>query len=68
MNDIKVEIGIPIPKSGKRSKYPWRNMGVGDSFLIPKITISMGAVNERYAPMKFIMRKAEGGYRVWRTE
>lgn len=67
MSDIKIDKNVPIPKNSGRGKYPWTDMEVGDSFCIPTMSISMGAVNERYKPKTFIMRKVDDGYRVWRT-
>lgn len=63
---VIIDKGVPIPAHG-RSKYPWRTMDIGDSFIIPKLTVSMGAVNDRYHPKYFIVRKCDDGYRVWRT-
>lgn len=68
MSDVIIDKNIAMPKGGRRSKYPWREMEVGDSFFLPKATVSMGAANDRYAPTKFIMRKVDGGHRVWRIE
>lgn len=64
---VVIEKDIPIPKEG-RSKYPWHDMEIGDSFVIPKLSISTGAVNDRYKPKKFIARKHGNEYRVWRIE
>ena len=35
MTQIKIEKDIPLPKT--RSKYPWAEMDVGDSFFVPGI-------------------------------
>ena len=34
---IKIEKDIPIPpkSQGKRAKYPFQSMGLGDSFVVP---------------------------------
>lgn len=68
MSEIKIEKDIPIPKNRRKQKYPWHDMEVGDSFLIQRNTLSMGAVNDRYSPKKFIARKVENGVRIWRIE
>ena len=65
MSEVTIDKNVPIPSEG-RSKYPWREMEVGDSFTISKLSISMGAVNDRYKPKKFIARKSGDEYRVWR--
>jgi hypothetical protein len=38
MNEYKVEKGVPVPPASVRAggtKYPWPDMGVGDSFVVP---------------------------------
>lgn len=66
MSKVIIEKGVPIPVEDGRNKYPWKVMEVGDSFSIPKLTVSTGATNERYKPKKFISRKDGDGYRIWR--
>ena len=67
---IKAQTNIKIPPHGN-TKYPWRIMGVNDSFLI-KGAVSAGArvnyANEAYKPKKFISKKVKNGVRVWRTK
>ena len=65
---IKIESGIPMP-----AKFPFAEMKVGDSFLIPagvnKGTVAVYA--NRYAKKtgtKFTTRKTPEGYRCWRIE
>lgn len=67
----EIEKGIPMP-SGRpmQSRYPWREMEVGDSFVAtvkgkgrpapPKELVAQG--------WKFAMRMTEDGLRVWRTQ
>lgn len=70
---IAIEKGIPMPASqaGRHRLYPWNEMEVGDSFLMP-VTRGQTALNQcqkasaRYG-RKFSVRKVEGGYRVWRV-
>ena len=33
MSEFKIEKNVPLPRS--RSKYPWTEMEVGDSFFVP---------------------------------
>lgn len=70
---IEIEKGIPIPavKRHRSDKYPWRTMGIGDSFLIlgkkPGCAVSIARVAGRRCGRKFSVRAVEGGYRVWRV-
>lgn len=70
---VEIERGIPVPKPVRPEKYPFRELKVGESFLVdwePKI------VRVRYAAAmaakrqkrKFATRQVEGGVRVWRIE
>lgn len=74
---IQIEKNIPIPNQGKRKravKYPYMQMGVGDSFFIEcehgkkndnKISASAYIAAKKLG-VKFTKQKVEGGYRVWR--
>lgn len=82
---FKVESGIPIPpqrsyfaprNSLKRSVYPYAEMMVGDSFLVPK-GISQGRVSgtavawakRHKLPWKFAVRRmVDGNTRCWRIK
>lgn len=62
----KVEKNIPMPK-----RWPFDEMKVGDSFLIPKgvmrTTVSVSALRYgKRAGMKFTTRDTPEGYRCWR--
>ena len=68
MSEYKIESGIPLP--GRRLKYPFAEMKVGDSFAIAeadlrKISVSAFAEGKRLG-FKFSVRTADGGGRVWR--
>ena len=69
---IKVEKGIPMPTRGRgaSSKYPWHDMDVGDSFAAPMKDPHQAAATAsmRQKPKRFLARKIEGGYRIWRIE
>lgn len=69
--DYQIEKGIPIP-DGINSLYPFRQMEVGDSFLIRGKTASQvaGAVNSAKirTGWKFKTRTIPEGVRVWRTD
>ena len=67
-NEVKIDKGIEIPVKHTKSQYPWHEMEVGDSFFIEKRTLSMGSTNRRFAPLEFVMRGVDGGFRVWRVK
>lgn len=73
MSEIKIEKGVPMPKPrAQRAKYPWRELGVGDSFFVPgaaRARCSVGAVHSAQrigGGVRFTVRTVEGGVRVWR--
>lgn len=67
---FKIEKKIPIPAS--RGKWPFAEMAVGDSILVP-FELKEGARQAAFAygakkNMKFITRAAEeGSLRIWRA-
>ncbi len=70
----KVETNVPIP-SRDRSKYPFVDMDVGDSFLIPdptdterkRVQTSAASYGRRHNK-HFVTRTTHDGIRVWRIE
>lgn len=77
---IEKQIPIPPPSSGKRggstrgpnadNTYPWAEMQVGDSILIPhrmrdSLSTSIRYHTKRHG-MLFTQRKNDDGVRVWR--
>lgn len=78
--EIQIDKGIPIPTKmqlGRKSKYPFDIMDVGDSFFVPgrdgkNFGGTVTAARKRYPELSFEMRTVkEGGVvgvRVWRTE
>ena len=69
MTEITVEKGVPVPPSGqKKTKYPWRQMEVGDSFWCDKSGSHLMSMAARMLPMKFRTQKENDGTRVWRIE
>lgn len=79
MPPFEIEKGVPLPEKKFGNKYPFAQMEVGDSVLIP-FEVEGGAVRaqdlrarlspsiSRLAPRKFATRRVEGGIRVWRLE
>jgi len=63
---------IPVPQGGRRNKYPFADMAVGESFFVPnrKPTV-MWQTSNRAAKVlgkKFVVRAENDGTRVWRAE
>lgn len=75
VSEFHIEKGIPVPKlvgTGRRNKYPFESMEVGDSFFVKDgkvktLSRSCGTYGKRLE-RKFTSRTVEGGARVWRTE
>lgn len=76
---IKIENGIPIPpRKPGRKKYPWRDLEIGESFLVRKDhrslqrlqIILLGCARQTRTERTFVTRQieAENGVRVWRTK
>jgi hypothetical protein len=73
-----IEKNVPVHPGGRPAKYPWRNMEIMDSFLVPcapserdrtfsRIT-SCKSNAERSTGFQFIIRCEEKGLRVWRVD
>lgn len=72
---FKIDKNVPLPngRAAYGSKYPFREMKVGDSFLIPGIKSveagSLLASARRMVPgAKFVTRTTDKGLRVWRSQ
>jgi hypothetical protein len=68
---IEISKTLPIPmRSGAGINYPWAEMAIGDSALIPMsrntVKISLWRFTKRHG-WKFTTRAEPGGVRVWRT-
>ena len=67
---IAITKGLPAPR-GRRAKYPFRDMQVGDSFFAPgSSVIGIHGCARRHRPMRFTCRSVVedgvAGIRVWR--
>lgn len=66
----EIEKGIKVPTKA-HSKYPFDKMKVGDSFLVPAEQQNHARVTAyAYAKrnnIKIVVRKVDGGFRIWRT-
>jgi len=74
---IRIEKGVPIPQSGdnRPRKYPYREMGIGDSFHVvggkdarDRIGASSRSYAERHEGFAFTIRREGNGFRIWRVE
>jgi len=67
---IKIEKGIPVPPV--RGVWPFGEMEVGDSFLIPAGREKAGKASAwtygKKHGMRFAVRTEKKGTRIWRTE
>lgn len=78
MTTLLIEKNIPLARKKRiigRSKYPFINMELNDSFLIPLGLNSSGilVLAKRFCvsnalPWKFKTGKTEDGVRIWRVE
>lgn len=76
---IKIETGVPIPKNvTRKSKYPFREMEVGNSFFInekenvarlqQKLSAAASMFCKGNPSYKFKTQGFEAGVRVWRVK
>ncbi len=74
---MKIEKGIPCPYSAKADglKYPFKEMKVGDSFLLSQEMNPMSVRNCYFQFLyreklgwKFTVKKTIEGYRCWRLK
>ena len=68
MAEFKIEKNIPAP--GRRAKYPFAEMEVGDSFEAPESAkLRTAAYNAgKKSGRKFTCRTHDGALRVWRIK
>ena len=77
---FSIDKGVPVEQSkfsrSRKSMYPFADMEVGDSFLVPDIDGKPKSVAPSAARFvkaagnegkQFVTRRVEGGVRVWRT-
>jgi hypothetical protein len=70
--EVEKDIDIPPEYPGRRTKYPWTEMDIGDSFLVPdgtrkKLNTAVYAAS-RALKWKFVSRDVPGGVRIWRVK
>jgi hypothetical protein len=73
--EIKIEKGIPVPKAkgGRKARFPFREMTIGDSVFfgqeLAERARNAATLFARYNPeYKFTSRREENGVRIWRIE
>lgn len=80
MGDFKIEKGVPVPsgRGNKNNRFPFLEMGIGDSFFVPitdtddftgarnRIAQAATHFKNRNAGYNFTTKKEEGGVRCWR--
>lgn len=72
MEKIQKNIPMPSTKAGRKTKYPWNTMEIGDSFPIPTtdentaIAYASGA-SKRYKK-QYKARFYKGEFRIWRVK
>lgn len=72
MPKVKIDKNVPLPAHHLQI-YPWREMEVGDSFLVPTDTKSaslrvIASRNGRELGRTFSVRKTPEGFRCWRVK
>ena len=76
METIKIENGIPMPElkhRGKKCKYPYAQMEVGQSFVSDSMPTTMISACSSWAKRnnpkwKFRVVSENGGSRIWRIK
>ena len=69
----EVDTGVPVPpkKYNRKSKYPFATMQPNQSVMIPNKTYAaiMGLLRKhKLSGKKYVVRKSDGGMRVWRID
>lgn len=64
--EIQIEKGIPIGVTNKKTKFPFSEMEIGDSFLIPSAWASSATHQAKRKGFKIVTRTIGENTRVWR--
>ncbi len=77
-DSLKIERGIPMPPArSKCTSWPFADLKVGDSFLVPippgthsimQARVLQASRRHKANGEEYCSRKVEGGVRVWRTK
>lgn len=78
MSAYTISKNVPLPPRRNCAEFPWRNLQIGDSFFIPsdkagingkRVYMSASNLKRHMSePVRFSIRKVQGGYRAWRVE
>lgn len=70
---FQIEKDVPMPVS--RSRYPFPQMKVGDSFFVPEthvparlMSAAISYAKRNTLAWKFAARRIDGGVRIWRIK
>lgn len=70
MSDFVIENDVPLPESATRQKYPFGELKVGESFVVPGVKSKQisgtAAQYSRRHGIRLIVRAEGEGVRVWR--
>lgn len=64
--EIKIEKGVPLPHVRGVAKYPWHEMKVGDSFVVPAIPRTNFHQGAKQVGIQISTRVEGDSIRVWR--
>lgn len=69
---FKIEKGVPLPPKRSASKYPFKEMGVGDSIFVdgkdgPK-AVRAAYIWGRRNNVGMAARREHNGHRIWRVK
>lgn len=70
---FKIDRGIPMPVPPARNLYPFAQMQIGDSFLVPMEAAARCRANfKHHRPLRFtahtVVENGVEGLRIWRLE
>lgn len=74
MIKIDKKIKMPTPEKGRKAKYPWSEMKIGDSFFIEGgkkgklLAAGSSWAKRNKRKIKFSIRSINGGTRIWRIK
>jgi hypothetical protein len=69
--EVETDVPVPPKKYNRKSKYPFATMQPNQSVMIPNKTYAaiMGLLRKhKIGGKKYVVRKSDGGMRVWRIE
>jgi hypothetical protein len=67
---IQIDHGIPLPTFPRNTKYPWRELKIGDSFMVDISDTQKQGLHRCASKqgMKITYRKQSDGVRIWRVK